>query len=493
MTNLYVLFLCLICLVHADQNPNVTLPSGPGGILYLSFVFTTVDGALAGGHECDVFDTCDLFFKICVKSVNSRSIIKESLEGEEKLENNNDIEFLVFATVYWRLSPPVTWKTRIHEIGFLPGYAAPSSEMSKEEQGPKKFSVRGTNSYHKSLYCDLYTVTTIEILIGEKKGSLRIQVVIEAWDHDVVSNADYIGRVQGIVLIQNITSLNTPIKLERGKTLYINDFKIEASMRKECNPDYFGQICQYRIKESSSNAIFHQKMIELPDESTETTTPVPETNSQCARAREIIGSEVCLNQGICLDYPDGTSYACYCPPGYNGVRCELLDFCSNITCSGHGKCENAMGTIGTFMCRCNPGWRGVLCDIPEQSACKVAFLNLPKDQLSICLHGGICVENLDGSGFQCQCVNGWIGEMCETHVTQTVAFIAPAVLIPLLVIATLLFTYFHKNFSFKIKKNQRRFAAEVQPYEDTYSGSMYESIAEEFRPYRCRLPEFTKK
>ncbi|VUZ46140.1 unnamed protein product [Hymenolepis diminuta] len=353
MTNLYIIFLCLICLVHADRNSNVTLPSGPGGILYLSFVFTTVDGALAGGHDCDVFDTCDLFFKICVKSVNSRD-------------------------------------------------------------------------------CDLYTVTTSAIQnvasvtyegdsafqFSFRPPTNRIQVAIEAWDYDAFSNSDYIGRVQGTVFIQNITSLNTSIKLERGKTLYMNDFKIEASMRKECNPDYFGQICQYRINESSSNAIINQKMMELPAETTETTTPVPETNSRCTRAREIIGSEVCLNQGICLDDPDGTSYACYCSPGYKGARCELLDFCSNITCNGHGKCENALGTTGTFVCRCNPGWRGVLCDVPEQSACEVAFLSLPKDQLSICLHGGICVENLNGSGFQCQCVNGWIGERCETHVTQ---------------------------------------------------------------------------
>lgn len=69
-------------------------------------------------------------------------------------------------------------------------------------------------------------------------------------------------------------------------------------------------------------------MMELPAESTEITTPVPKMNSRCARAREIIGSEVCLNQGICLDNPDGTSYACYCSPGYKGARCELLDVSS---------------------------------------------------------------------------------------------------------------------------------------------------------------------
>nr|CDS32967.1 neurogenic locus notch protein 4 [Hymenolepis microstoma] len=381
------------------------LPSGPGGMLYLSFVFTTLDGALADGHECDVFDTCDLFFHICVKS----DIIRDC-----------DIFKITTST-----SQNVASVTYDGDSAFQFSFRPPMN---------------------------------------------KIYVVIEAWEHDIVSNSDYIGRVQGIAYIQNITSLDTPLKLERSKTFFLNDFKIEASMRKECNYNYFGQICQYRVNESGSNSTIYQKTVELQTESIKSTTSAPETNTFCARASKIIGSNVCLNHGTCHDDIDGTGYVCRCQPGYTGTRCERLDLCHNITCSGHGECENVKGSTETFVCNCNLGWKGVLCEVPELSACEVAFRRLGKDQLSICLNGGFCVENVNEFGSHCQCENGWMGERCETHFTQTITFIAPVVLITVFVISALFCTYFRKNVNFKITKNRKRPTAEVHyDSEDPYS------------------------
>ncbi|VDN96566.1 unnamed protein product [Rodentolepis nana] len=391
----------------------------PGGILHLSFVFTTIDGALADGHECDFFDTCDPFFRICVKS-----------------DSNGDCDLFKATTPAIKNVFSVAYKG---DSAFQFSFRPPTNAIILQH-------------YLSSFFWQ------------------KIYVLIEAWEYDVVTNFDYIGRVQGSFFIHNITSLYTPLKLERAKTIFLNNFKIEASMRKECNPNYFGQICQYHAMESGLDSAIHQAAMELPTKSTKTTTSAPEASALCARASIIIGSEVCLNHGTCHDNIDGVGYACRCQPGYTGTRCERRDLCHNITCNGQGKCENFKETRETFVCKCNPGWKGVLCEIQEPSACELAFQRLPKDQLSICLHGGQCVENVNQFGAKCQCEVGWTGERCETHFTQTTTFIASVVLIPLFVISALFCTYFRKNVSFKITKKQTKPNIEVHyGSDDPYS------------------------
>ncbi|KAM7532850.1 hypothetical protein Aperf_G00000128284 [Anoplocephala perfoliata] len=181
------IILCVIRFVQADSSS--FFPSTePGGVLSLSFAFKTFDGLLASGDECDVFDACDLFFKICVKS-----------------ENNRDCDVFNVKT-----SPL---------------------------QNVASVSYEGSSAF----------------LFSFRPPTNRIQVVIEAWDYDIVSGDDYIGRYYGTVLIGNISREETPLKLQRAKTFFTNHFTFEASMQKKCNPGFFGHICQYRIGDSSSS------------------------------------------------------------------------------------------------------------------------------------------------------------------------------------------------------------------------------------------------
>ncbi|KAM7539532.1 hypothetical protein Aperf_G00000035875 [Anoplocephala perfoliata] len=83
--------------------------------------------------------------------------------------------------------------------------------------------------------------------------SLRIQISIEAWDHDFLSHAEYIGSIHSIVLIDNITIEDIPLKIRQANKLSKNKFKFEVSMRKECNPGFFGSICQHRVDEPILN------------------------------------------------------------------------------------------------------------------------------------------------------------------------------------------------------------------------------------------------
>ncbi|KAM7540166.1 hypothetical protein Aperf_G00000035884 [Anoplocephala perfoliata] len=181
------IILCLICFVQAE--PESIIPStGPGGALYLSFAFA-VSGALAGGYDCNEYESCELLFKICVNS-----------------ENSGDCDLFNVTT-----SP-------VRNV----------ASVAYEGSSAFRFSFRPPTN--------------------------KIRVVIEPCDYDFKYNAVPIGRFYSIVLIENITSKDTPLKLRPAKSLFVNEFKIKASMRKECNPGFFGHICQYHIHKSSSNS-----------------------------------------------------------------------------------------------------------------------------------------------------------------------------------------------------------------------------------------------
>ncbi|KAL5113103.1 hypothetical protein TcWFU_010378 [Taenia crassiceps] len=389
-----------------------------GGTLHLSFAFSSYDGALAGGNDCDVFDYCDLYFIICVKTEGSRYCDAFN-RTTSRIINVGNVTF-------------------DNETGFQFPFEAPTN---------------------------------------------KIYLIIEAWDHDIVTNDDFIGRVEGLVLIEDIKSYVTPVNLHRSSNFYKNNFRINASMRKICNPSFSGPLCQFSMERQNTDAVITKSENANPlnadlsgidtslrgrsagfkgSGSGHSETGRLGVNLLCARARQLIGDEVCLNRGVCLDSPDGTSYACYCPPGYSGSRCELLNSCFNITCSGHGRCRQIGARLDAFICECDSGWKGVLCDVLYLSACETAFYNLPEDQLSICLHGGICVEHYNGSGFHCQCVNGWLGERCETHLTQTVAFFAPLAVIALLLVLTWICVYVFKNFRLKLVMDPKKSSSHVR-------------------------------
>ncbi|KAL5962153.1 Protein jagged-1, partial [Taenia solium] len=395
------------------------LPFQPGGTLHLSFAFSTFDGALASGNDCDVFDSCDLYFVICVKTEGSR-VCDVFNRTTSRIINVGSVTF-------------------DDETGFWFPFKAPTN---------------------------------------------KIYLIIEAWDHDIVTNDDFIGRVEGFAFIEDIKSRLTPLNLRHSSTFYKNNFRINASMQKICNPSFSGPLCQFFVERQNTDTmtITSESPYSLNsglsgsdsnlgggstgvkgNSSNNSETGRLEVNQWCARARELIGNEVCLNRGVCRDSPDGTSYACYCPPGYGGSRCELLNPCFNITCSGHGQCRQIRARLDSFICECESGWRGVLCNVPYLSACETAFYNLPKDQLSICLHGGICVEHYNGTGFHCQCVKGWSGERCETHFTQTAAFIAPLAVLSSLLILTWICVYVWKNFRLKLVVDPKNSSFRMSP------------------------------
>ena len=114
----------------------------------------------------------------------------------------------------------------------------------------------------------------------------------------------------------------------------------------------------------------------------------------------------CMNGGICFQDKDlcikgiKPCHKCDCPPGYSGLMCEQLKYCSNSLCQNNGVCEESSSGP---KCKCQPGWNGPLCqyDIDE---CKFP---------SVCHPPATCF-NIIGS-FRCICpVNSTSGLCTDT-------------------------------------------------------------------------------
>ncbi|EGT59406.1 CBN-CRB-1 protein [Caenorhabditis brenneri] len=153
------------------------------------------------------------------------------------------------------------------------------------------------------------------------------------------------------------------------------------------------------------------------------------TNALCDRA---CSRNTCLNGGTCTVNDETRMFQCECPQGFSGLLCQ--DNCS-LHCL-HGNCLK--GTFGEETCQCSEGWMGSLCDIlvtdaqkctpqcdDEERCTKGAdgsyFCQNTTSPVSSCTthtceNNGTCVT--ENGNAKCSCVNGFVGEHCETDVDQ---------------------------------------------------------------------------
>ena len=138
---------------------------------------------------------------------------------------------------------------------------------------------------------------------------------------------------------------------------------------------------------------------------------------------------LCKNGGICRNMND--TYTCECVGEWagdfvsslksiptadiprTGERCDRE--CPANSCHNGGTCSIDQST-NRYACLCAPGYTGPHC---LQGSLKHFSVNNSVDNVSEvdecqarpCLHGGSCTDQLNG--FECQCVDGWMGETCH--------------------------------------------------------------------------------
>lgn len=114
-------------------------------------------------------------------------------------------------------------------------------------------------------------------------------------------------------------------------------------------------------------------------------------------------SQPCFNGGICKDMPQG--FKCECAPGYTGINCqEEKSDCRNDTCPTRAMCKDEPG-INNYTCLCRSGYTGESCDVTIDPCTANG---------NPCMNGASCTALLQGR-FQCECLPGWEGQLCEIN------------------------------------------------------------------------------
>lgn len=106
-------------------------------------------------------------------------------------------------------------------------------------------------------------------------------------------------------------------------------------------------------------------------------------------------NDPCLNGGTCSDDPSGSdSFTCACVPGYeDDARCAYeTDYCAPITCQNGATCVSDRTSL-TYDCQCVTGYTGILCET-----------NIDDCQPNSCLNGAPCVDGVNE--FMCDCLAG---------------------------------------------------------------------------------------
>ncbi|KAL2090378.1 hypothetical protein ACEWY4_015066 [Coilia grayii] len=118
------------------------------------------------------------------------------------------------------------------------------------------------------------------------------------------------------------------------------------------------------------------------------------------RGDAVCRPDTCLSGGRCRDLSDG--YACECPPGWVGRRCELHeDTCASAPCV-HGNCS----VVGLgYACECQLGYSGPQCDT-EVDVCE-------EHQ---CANGATCLHGINM--YACLCSENYTGSYCRNKIEE---------------------------------------------------------------------------
>ncbi|CAF3399711.1 unnamed protein product [Rotaria socialis] len=129
------------------------------------------------------------------------------------------------------------------------------------------------------------------------------------------------------------------------------------------------------------------------------------TGAHCEIQISKCASNPCLHGGSCIDGLD--NFICICPAWFSGLTCsQRINPCSSKnTCANNGTCivDVDIKPFG-YKCQCLPGFMGQMCEV-----------NVDDCSSQLCRHGQ-CIDKING--FMCKCYDGYDGIFCDSVINQ---------------------------------------------------------------------------
>ena len=186
----------------------------------------------------------------------------------------------------------------------------------------------------------------------------------------------------------------------------------------ECPPYYTGELCQTHFdpctNKCQNNGTCESSYIGDGEYSAICSCIEYFAGENCTEdINECSANNPCQNNATCINLHG--SFTCICHDGFTGERCETnIDDCVNIMCLNNGTCEDL---INDFACSCVPDYSGKFCQWHHRQTCNGT------QNPCVLAHTVRCIDDYDGfgtnesnDGFQCACIDGFIGDQCEAKI-----------------------------------------------------------------------------
>ena len=184
-----------------------------------------------------------------------------------------------------------------------------------------------------------------------------------------------------------------------------------------CPPYYVGDLCETLFdpcaNKCQNNGTCESNYISDGVYNTVCTCTDNYTGENCSDIDECLADNPCLNDATCVNLVG--SFNCTCQEGFTGERCETnIDDCIDVVCRNNGTC---LDLINDFECSCISQYSGKLCQWYYNQTCNGSPRGCVDAHTINCTdnYEGI-VSTTDANGFECSCVEGFIGDRCEAKV-----------------------------------------------------------------------------
>lgn len=164
-----------------------------------------------------------------------------------------------------------------------------------------------------------------------------------------------------------------------------------------CPPEFTGEQCQEAV---CTPNICHNGTCSILESLHNCDCLAGYAGVYCENDLNFCDDDTCGNGGTCEEGP-GTSTNCWCPPGFSGATCEVVN-CTGY-CMNEGKCNSTL--LSFPVCTCPVKYSGDRCELP---------MNPCTTSNDLCENGGTCIDSEGyGLNFTCECPLYYSGQRCE--------------------------------------------------------------------------------